>query len=133
MRPSHYLYVILALAVVIWWFVSQGSDDEGAIRSQLDQIAELVEKQPGEKALEAADRARRLADHFTTEFEVELTPVGAKVSNSAELARPFVGLRRQAEDLRVSFEVEELEVAEDFPTASMTATASLNPNPEIAT
>ena len=125
MRSTHWLYVILAAAVAIWWLVGLGSDDEAAIRSELDQIAELIGKEPGEKALEAADRARRLADHFTQEFEVELTPVGARVTNSAELARPFVGLRRQAQQLKVSFEVEELEVSEDFPTASMTAAAQL--------
>ncbi len=125
MRSSHYLYVILAVAAAVWWLAGLGSDDEAAILSELDRMAELIKKEPGEKALEAADRARRLADHFTSDFEVELRPVGARVTNTAELARPFVGLRRQAQELSVSFEVEELEISEDFPTATMSAAASL--------
>lgn len=125
MKPTYLLYGALAAAVLVWWWVGLRSDDESEIRSQLDRVVELVEKQPGEKALESADRARRLAALFATEFEMELKPVGVRVTNSAELARPFVGLRRQAEELSVSFDIEDLEVAEDFPTASLNAVASL--------
>ena len=126
MKSSRLLYGALAAAVLVWGLMSLGGDDESAIRAQLDRVSDLVSKEPGEKALESADRARRLVELFTEDFEVKLDPVGVRVANGPELARPFVGMRRQAERLDVSFDVDELEVADDFPTASMTATATVS-------
>lgn len=125
MKPSYVLYGILAGAVLIWLLSSLGTPEEGKIRAQLDKVAELVAKDGEEKALESADKARRLGELFTDEMVIALRPVGMEIHSPAELVRPFVGLRQGVDTLGVSFDVEELTVAEGHPTASMTARATV--------
>lgn len=126
MKATRLLYVVLVLAVGFWLWSRLGTGDEARIRAQLDRLEALVEKSSDETALEAADGARQLAELFTREFQLVLEPAGARVQDAAALARPYVGLRRQAE--RISMDISELEIglAEDLPLADSTFVATLS-------
>ena len=126
MNKTYLLYGVLAGAVLIWLVRGWGTSEEAKIQAQLDEVASLISKDSDESALESADRARQLGELFTEEMVVHLRPLGMEIRTGAELVRPFVGLRSGMSQITLSFDVEELEVAESFPTAAMITRASVS-------
>lgn len=126
MSKTYLLYGVLAAAVVIWFLSTLGTPDETKIRRQLDRVEELIQKSGEEKALESADKARRLGELFTDDMRIFLRPVGQEITSGAELVRPFVGLRHGMDSIEVFFDVEELSVGADAPVATMTARATVS-------
>ncbi|MEM6796197.1 MAG: hypothetical protein AAF725_19645 [Acidobacteriota bacterium] len=123
--PSRLLYGVIALAAVAWFVASRAGGEEAKIRARLEQVRELVVKEAGEKALQSADRARRLGSHLTDPFVMRIEPAGLEIEQATALVRPFVGLRQGVESLEVSFSALEIEVAEGGSSARSAMRASL--------
>ncbi|MEM9554346.1 MAG: nuclear transport factor 2 family protein [Acidobacteriota bacterium] len=100
LRSTHLLYAALAVGAVVWLLSRLGDSPEAQIRERFARVVELVEKAPGEGALEAAERARTLGAHFTPTFSLDVPQAGSIGSREA-LVRPFVGLRQPLERLEV--------------------------------
>ena len=113
MKTSYLLYGVLALAVGLWLLLPLGGGDEALIEGQIAELQRLVGKSAEETMLEATDRALDTVDLLTTEFEIRLDPVGAKIEDAAGLSRSFVGLRRRAQSLHLGIGSLEIEVLEE--------------------
>jgi hypothetical protein len=109
-KVSRVLYALLIAGFATWLWIRFAQSDEAKIQAQLDRLQALIEKEPGESALEAADRALRLTELLTQTFTVRLDPVGQTLEDPAALSRPYVGLRRAAESLDATFSDVEIEL-----------------------
>ncbi|MEM1181664.1 MAG: hypothetical protein AAGM22_25195 [Acidobacteriota bacterium] len=125
MKSSHVLFLGLLAAVGIWWMLTAPDDADAEIRARLDVFEQLLQKAPGEQALESADRARRVTELLAPEFVLRLEPIGQEIRDPAALTRPFVGLRRSVEQLEVDFHGLDIEIADDGRTAQSTMSATL--------
>lgn len=123
MKRTHILWMVLILAGLGWYFLRSGGP-EGAIRARLGDLEELLEKEPGEKALVAAQRARELTDFLSDDFLVDLGPWGRTISDASDLARPYVGFRRGYERIEVGLELEEIELGAGERSAASAVRAS---------
>lgn len=123
MKRTHILWIVLILAGLGWLLLRSGGP-EGAIRARLGELEELLEKEPGEKALASAQRARELTDFLSDDFLVDLGPRGRTISDAAGLARPYVGFRRGYDRITVGLELEEIEVGAGERSAATAVRAS---------
>ena len=126
LQTTHLLYIVLVIGVAVWWMMSRSGGPEAEIRERLERMEQLMVKEAGESALDSADRARRFAAFLDDPFLLRREPIGQEISDSAALARPFVGLRRQIERLDVSFSNIDIEVVESGRRATSVMDVALN-------
>lgn len=124
LRAPHLLYAVLAVGALIWFVTRGGSGPEAEIRGRFDEIVELVEKEPDEGALEAAERARTLGKHFADSFALDVPGAGTIAERDA-LVRPFVGFRMPVDRLEVLVPTLEIEVAPSGQSARLVATVAV--------
>ena len=59
----------LAAILIVWLFVGRDRGIEGQVRKQIDEVRRLVGKLPGENNLESLNKARKISELFSTDFE----------------------------------------------------------------
>ncbi|MEO1085785.1 MAG: hypothetical protein AAFY88_16220 [Acidobacteriota bacterium] len=128
MKSTHVLLLSLLAAVGIWWMLTSPGEGDAAIRARLDIVEQLLVKEADEKALESADRARRMAELLAPSFVLYLDPIHQEIRDPAALARPFVGFRQGVERLEVDFHGVEIDVDPDAGRATSTMVVSLRSN-----
>lgn len=103
------------------------ADEESIIRAQLEQMRQVAELRAPEPPLNAAARAKRLADYFTadTEFEYKLSSRGVSTLESREeLQQRFLAARRQLSSLELTIEDIDVNLStEEAATVELTASA----------
>jgi hypothetical protein len=125
MNATRWLWILLALAVVVWLVFFTGGGPEKAIHRRLDALAEVIEKDGREGDLQAVARSRELSGFFAEGFRVRAPQVG-ELKDRARLLQTFVGYRRRHESIGVAFRDRELELQEPAGTASLACVASLS-------
>lgn len=97
--------LVLGLVVLLvgWLVYEQWSSDERRVIKQLETLRDLATKSPLENDLEGANRARKMADLFATEFEVVAEPEGYATGNRQDLLRGVMAYRSRSRSLAVTF------------------------------
>lgn len=126
LRPSHLLLIALAGAAAIWAFNRFGPSDARLIRKQLSVLEDLIAKDGKESNLVSVDKARRLGDLLTPEFEVDVAPYSERVTNRQELARLTLAYRSRSRSVWLEFRDEELEIDPAGRTARLDAVAAVS-------
>ena len=129
MKKTTLLYLLLTVGIAIWLGSQLLASEESRIRRRLAEIEELVEKSPGEGALDNVGRSRSFAELFAERFEVELAPTGERIGDQQNLMRVFVGFRHNSESITLDYRNVEIQVAESGREAVATLEAILNGGP----
>ena len=121
MRFSYWLYGILALAVAIW-LSSQFGGEERRLRSRLDELAELLEKDGPESGLVAANKAHSVGLLFARDFEVVLQGYAAQgVTEPHQISQAMLRYRTPPSSVSVTFRDVEIELDAAQRAANMHA------------
>lgn len=129
MKKTTLLYLLLTAGVAFWLGSELFGSEESRIRRRLAEIEELVEKSPGEGALDNVGRSRSFAEIFAERFEVELAPTGERIGDKQNLMRVFVAFRHNSESITLEYRNLEIVLAENGRDAVATFEALLNGGP----
>jgi hypothetical protein len=87
--------LIIASAVflgLVAWFILKGDGDIAAIRQQLDELVEVVEKEGPVPPFEALGRSQKLKSKFTERLLFEYLPGKSLPRDRDELGAAFLGV-----------------------------------------
>ncbi len=97
--------------LVILGLVRGCGGEERKVRRALEDLGALIERKEGESQLAAADKARRLGQQFTQDFQVRLDPFGVTLGDAQALGRSFFSYRAGYQTIDVAWKDVEIEVA----------------------
>lgn len=129
MSKTRILYLILALGAALWLVSRCCGGEEARIRRLLGEIEELVEKAPGEGALDGVGRARSFAALFAEPFVADVAPAGQRIGDRGQLMQVFVGFRHASESVSLDYRGIAIELGESGKDARATLEAILNGGP----
>lgn len=113
---------VLALVGATWWWSARNSD-ERRIRRQVDRLMHLAEKEPGEGALAALERARAITDIFASEFELRARPFGFHTRDRRALAAAIQSYRASSDRIWAEVSDSDLQVDPEAGRAILHLTA----------
>lgn len=125
-RGSHLLWIALAAAVAVWAVGRIGSGDARAIRRNLARLEDLIQKESGESHLAGADKARRIGDLLTPQFEIDIVPYSEKITDRRELVRVALAYRSRSRTVGLDFRDQRLEIEPAARTARLDAVATVS-------
>lgn len=86
--------LVIAAAVIFYgWYAS----DERRIHRRLDEIADLVEKPPGESQIAGLNRARQVTELFAPDFDVRARQLDFETRDRQTLIRGIHAYRSSSE------------------------------------
>jgi hypothetical protein len=124
-RGNQLLWIALAAAVAVWAVGRLGSGDARILRQKLARLEELIEKVSGENNLTGADKARRIGDLLTPQFEIDVVPYAEKISDRRELVRVAMAYRSRSRTVGLDFRDQELEIDPAGRSARLDAVAAV--------
>lgn len=129
MNKSRILYLLIAAGALAWLYFSFSGGEEQKIRRRLAEIEELVEKAPGEGALDGVGRARSFAALFTEPFDADVGPAGQRIGDRQQLMQVFIGFRHASERVALDYRAIEIVLSPGEKEAVVRLEALLNGGP----
>lgn len=128
-RSGQVLMAVLILVAMVgalrYWF-----SEERRIRARLGQVEEYLGKPEGEGDLIGANKARKLGELFTPDFEISIPQYDISVSDRGELVRVALLYRSRAKSATASFSPGEINIDGSGVNATVQVTATLTGNDE---
>jgi hypothetical protein len=121
---SIYKSLIVALVLIILfagYFYTQVDWEARAVRKQLDQLVELVEKDGAISKFEAVGRSRQLPDFFVKNPSVEYYPNRRLPRDSDAISGAFLSVWGQLDSASARVIRHEVEIGEDASEAESNA------------
>ncbi|MGJ8654521.1 MAG: nuclear transport factor 2 family protein [Opitutaceae bacterium] len=113
--------IILAIVVIIGgWFLFGGDSDERAIRRQLDQLVEIVEKDGVVSKFETLGRSRKFKEIFVEDALIEYLPGESLPRGADAMGAGFLQVWSQLESASIRISQHEVEVDASKTDASST-------------
>ena len=101
---------LLAVALLAAWFIFAIDRDERAIRKQLDELAELVEKDGAVSQFDALARIRKFKELFAPGALIEYMPGRALPRSTDAMQTGFLSVWRQIESASIRVSQHEVEI-----------------------
>ena len=86
MKPARIGATVLLIVLAGWWLLRWLDSPERQIKRNLEQIAKIVSKTPGENNLTALAKARELTELFADNFEFEAEQFDFRTRDRQQLA-----------------------------------------------
>lgn len=112
------------LLLLCGYFYFQVDWEVRAIRKQLKQVAELVEKEGSVSTFESLARSRQLSNCFTEYAKVEYLAGRAFAGGPDELGRAFLAVWNQVDSASIAILRHEVELSEHHPEAKSRVTVN---------
>ncbi|WPJ96793.1 hypothetical protein SH580_03625 [Coraliomargarita algicola] len=122
MKTSAILAALLLL--VCGYFYLQVDWEARAIRQQLKQVVDLVEKDGAVSTLEAMGRSRQLTAVLTSDAKIEYLTGRSFPKGADALGRAFLAAWSQVNTANVSILKHEVDISENYPEAKSRVTAN---------
>lgn len=105
-----YIIIIGIVAIIGAWFVFGGDSEERAIRRQLDQLVEIVEKEGVVSKFETLGRSRKFKEIFVEDALIEYLP-GESLPRGADVMQSgFLQVWSQLESASIRISQHEVEI-----------------------
>jgi hypothetical protein len=115
--PIKLTIIFTVLVLIAGYFYTQVDWESRAVRKQLSQLVELVEKDGAVSKFEALGRARKLPDFFTDNPSIEYYPDRRLPKDTDAMSGAFLSVWGQIDTASVRVTRHEVEIDEDEPRA----------------
>lgn len=115
--PIKLTIIFTVLVLIAGYFYTQVDWEARAVRKQLSQLVELVEKDGAVSKFEALGRARKLPDFFTDNPSIEYYPDRRLPKDTDAMSGAFLSVWGQIDTASVRVTRHEVEIDGDEPCA----------------
>lgn len=119
------LIVLAVVALIAGYFYTQVDWDARAIRKQLNELADLVEKDGPTSTFDSVGRSRKLVAHFAESPSVEFIPGRRLPKNLDSMSGAFLSVWGEIDKASVRISRHEVEINEDRAESTVTAKCSV--------
>jgi hypothetical protein len=119
------IIVLAVLALLVGYFYTQVDWDARAIRKQLNNLAELVEKDGPVSTFDSVGRSRKLVTYLADNSSVEFIPGRRLPGDLDSMSGAFLSVWGEIDKASVRISRHEVEIDEDRAESTVTAKCSV--------